>query len=373
MFKAFGKPPGMRRHLPSLLGGVSSLPSSSRSITFDERKARHSLLTKIYEPFANYEKGSPEYNELARSGKVWEDYFRPSDDGPYIAIQKKYKDLLAQIDEFRKLMKPKIPDLAKTLVLEYAHQSVSIENNPLKLGESFPVFDLLTKNIFEPIRLTSLSAEDLVQLPLPYFDLGIDDSSVNELKNHIIVSQWIAENAKARSGTSGLDENEVRQLAARIIKGTESEAVYALSWGGPVPLGGYRTAPISVASNPLRIFPYPAEVPACMKRFFQWRDLQHEKKELHPLVHACHMAAYFVQIHPFPDGNGQMCRIVMHDYMVRQGYLPIVFQDLQRGDYLRMINDCDDHKPEEFILSVLTTQLDELSSFYNTNQQVSSL
>jgi hypothetical protein len=34
---------------------------------------------QIYAPFANLTKESPEYWELADSGKVWENYFRPFD------------------------------------------------------------------------------------------------------------------------------------------------------------------------------------------------------------------------------------------------------------------------------------------------------
>lgn len=261
-------------------------------------------------------------------------------------------------------MKPKIPDLAKTLIAEYAHQSVSIENNPLGLGETQRVLDLLTEKVFKSTPLASMSTQDLANLVLPHFDKDPDNSQMNELKNHILASQWIAETAAACPGTPGLNEDDIRHLAARAVKGTDAENVYAYSWGGRVPLGSYRRTPISVASNPLLIFPYHIEVPACLKRFFQWRDLEHAKAEVHPLVQACHMTAYFVHIHPFPDGNGRVSRMLMHDYMVRQGFLPVVFQNLKRSEYLRMISDAQDHKPEEFVRTVVTTQLEELRTFY---------
>lgn len=40
---------------------------------------RQSLLSEIYAPFQKLPADSPEYYELARSGKVWEDYFQPAD------------------------------------------------------------------------------------------------------------------------------------------------------------------------------------------------------------------------------------------------------------------------------------------------------
>ncbi|WQF81914.1 Putative Fido domain-containing protein [Colletotrichum destructivum] len=337
-----------------------------RLFSADSKEARLALLRKIYEPFSKLDKGSPEYDELARSGKVWEDHFQPYDSQRmgYKTLQQEHEDMLVEIDKLRELMKPRVSELAKTLVAEYAHQSVSIENNPLKIGDTIAIFDLLNKKLFAHIDIASFAAEDLTQLVLPQLHPDADGSVVNELKNHIVASQWIAETAAAQPGTSGMNEAEMRQLAAMTIKGTESEAIYAMAWGGSVPLGGYRKLPIAVRSNPLQIFPYHAEVPVCVNRFFSWRDSQHRSKETHPLILACHMTAYFVHIHPFPDGNGRVSRMIMHDYMVRQGYLPVVMQDLDRKDYLRMIDGACNGNPREFITTVLSTQLDQLHTFY---------
>jgi Fic family protein len=97
-----------------------------------------------------------------------------------------------------------------------------------------------------------------------------------------------------------------------------------------------------------------------MKSFFRWRDQIHERKELHPLIAACQLIVYFLHIHPFPDGNGRVGRMIMHDYMVRQGYLPIVMINLERTDYLQMISNAQDGRPENFVLRVVKTQLDEM-------------
>lgn len=57
-----------------------------------------------------------------------------------------------------------------------------------------------------------------------------------------------------------------------------------------------------------------------MKRFIQWREKAHGKELVHPI--ACQLCAYFL---PFPDGNGSVGRLVMQDYLVRQGYSPVSF------------------------------------------------
>jgi Fic family protein len=261
-------------------------------------------------------------------------------------------------------MELQIPGLGKALASEYAHQSVALENNPIQVGESQIIFDLMEKEVLGPSNLAALSAQELAGLALPHYHSSTNPSAVTELMNHIVASHWIAVNATSYPGSPGLDETEVRQLAALTIQGTDAEAIYASDWGGRVALGGYRKAPITVTSNPLRIFPYPQEVAACMERFFEWRDARHYSQRVHPLIHACHMEIYLLHIHPFPDGNGRVSRMVMHDYLLRQGYLPVVMQGLERKDYIEMISACQDGEPEDFVLQVLQTQLEQLQIFY---------
>lgn len=76
----------MRRTV-SLVPGVFG-PRGKRSISSAQKQARNELLKKVYARFNKLDSGTQEYNELAISGKVWEDYFQPSDTGPYMAVQK---------------------------------------------------------------------------------------------------------------------------------------------------------------------------------------------------------------------------------------------------------------------------------------------
>ncbi|KAI5923023.1 fic/DOC family protein [Camillea tinctor] len=361
MLKAFNNVTAICRRMPLPFQSFDGI----RSLTVDSRATRMAFLKEIYKPFAKIQKNSPEYMELARSGKVWEDYFHPSDSQRlgYKALQQKHKDWLAQIDRFRDLTKPRIADLAKTLVPEYAHQSVLIENNPLGLGDARVISELLDKELFAHVDIASIATGKLAQLDLPQLHPGTKDgSAVNELKTHIVASRWIAETAPALSGTAGMNETEVRQLAAMTVKGMALEEVFANC--GKVPLEEYRNLPVQVRGNPLRVLPYPEEVPACMERFYNWRNREHANKEIHPLILSCHMTAYFAHIHPFLDGNGRTSRLIMQDYMMRQGYLPIVMLNFDRNDYLRMISDAWDGNPGEFVAAVLKTQLDELRTLY---------
>jgi Fic family protein len=141
-----------------------------------------------------------------------------------------------------------------------------------------------------------------------------------------------------------------------MLRGTDAERLYKLSWGKPIQIGEYRTTPIGVRNNPMAIFPYPKEISACMDRYIEWRDRNHTDKILHPVIFATHLSNYFLQIHPFLDGNGRVGRTLLADYLIRQGYLPIVFVDLAREDYLEMVACAGDGKPDELCAAVTLTQ-----------------
>lgn len=54
------------------------------------RPERRALLDKIYAPFKNLEKDTQAYLDLAKSGRVWEDYHNPGDSEKmgYVQAQK---------------------------------------------------------------------------------------------------------------------------------------------------------------------------------------------------------------------------------------------------------------------------------------------
>ncbi|KAK2780762.1 hypothetical protein FQN52_002074 [Onygenales sp. PD_12] len=315
----------------------------SRPLSSPSRAKRTELLKQIYAPVTRLEKGSSEYDAIAASGKCWSDYFDPGN-----------------MDRYG------FKGLEKMLVNEYAHQSTAIEDNRLQLGESLRIADSLADKFFQRVDMPSVPTSDLATMPLPPTGELLpeqDSSQVAEIRNHIIATQWVAEVAPMRPGTAGLSEREVCDLLALLIKDTVSEQLYASGWGGRSLPGSYRKLPIGVRSNPLRIFPYPQEVPTLMREFYAWRDNAHNQQLLHPLLLACHLTVYFVFLHPFLDRNGRVSRTLMQDYMIRQGYIPVVIQDLEREEYVAMISDAQDGKPEAFVDRVLSTQLDMMRTF----------
>ncbi|KAI9844761.1 MAG: hypothetical protein M1837_005294 [Sclerophora amabilis] len=345
----------------------------SRRLLFStqQRFDRRTILKAIYQPFQGLTKDSAEYNALAHSGTVWENYFKPQNIEPYRAAQEKLQTTLAEVDKLKEMVfsKPgqQWNETNRALVDEYAQQSTALELNPLRVGDSLLIGDKLRKDLFPTIsNLQSMTPDALATLALPSPEAllpGKDGSQVAELRNHIVVSHYLTEVGLAHPGTAGVSLPQMKQLCRLMLAGTASEEAYSRGWGKRVALGDFRSAPIRVRSNPMRIFPYPQEVEACMKRFLRWRDDCHASSHLHPLIMATHLFLYFTHIHPFADGNGRVGRAMMADYLVRQGYVPPIFVALERADYLKMVSDAQDGNPSELCEAVASTQEEMLSRF----------
>ncbi|OBT95240.1 hypothetical protein VE01_07607 [Pseudogymnoascus verrucosus] len=349
---------------PATKAAVRGFSAAPRQLKTRTTSQRLKLLQSIYEPaFSHLRPGSPEYEGLANSGKVWEDHFKPRDLGPWLETQKKLKSKLESVDKFKIFFgeRPQLRiSVTHSLVPEWAHQSVAIEANPLSLGDAL-ISEGLESQFFSRYEdFGTIRTQALPDLDLPPArDLSSQSpSKVAELRNHIIVSRHVSDSALANPGTAGISLDEIKLLTRTLLRGTDSEEAAKYSWGPRVPLGEFRALPISVRSNPLRVFPYHQEVPACTKRFFEWRDKTHAMGQLHPLIFAAKLCVYFASDHPFPDGNGRASRVMMADYLIRQGFLPVVFQDLERMDYLGMISEAQDGEPEGLCAYVTQTALD---------------
>ena len=277
------------------------------------------------------------------------------------------KEALTEIDELREWYQKN--DKAKTsivraLVPEYAQQSTSIELNPLHIGDAVAISDELEKQLLSNIdSMGAMSTSDVSKLALPAPETllpGKNANDVAELRNHILVSRYMTETALKNPRPTDLSVADIEQLSKMILRGTNAGDLYAKTWGEHRKIGEYRALPIGVRSNPLRIFPYAQEVAACMHRYIEWRDRAQADKILHPVILATHLSTYFIHIHPFLDGNGRLGRVLLADSLIRQGYLPVVFIDLDRGDYIGMISDAQDGKPGDLCATVAQTQLEML-------------
>ncbi|TVY44397.1 hypothetical protein LSUB1_G002058 [Lachnellula subtilissima] len=173
------------------------------------------LLNSIYRPaFANLEKGSAEYEDLASSGRAQSDL----------------KQTLTSIDELKEWYQEH--DKAKTIILralvsEYAQQSTSLEQNPLHIGDSVVIFEELEKQRFgnnDSLGVMSTSDVSKLALPAPENLLpGKNANDVAELRNHIVVSRYITEAALKNPGPTDLSVANIKRLSMMILRGTNAE------------------------------------------------------------------------------------------------------------------------------------------------------
>ncbi|KAF1990639.1 hypothetical protein K402DRAFT_324523, partial [Aulographum hederae CBS 113979] len=336
---------------------------------------RDNLLRTVYALFTKLHKGSPEYNQLAESGDCWYNYFDPGNIPRYgyERIQERHSAELQEVDLLRANLNSQIPKRAASTIHTFAHQSTRIEHNTLSLSSSLSILLALENGLFDTLDSTSIPALALPNLHLPKAETHLpnsDSSQTVELRNHIIANHWVVQNAPHRLGTPGLDLREIQSLNALLLKDTVSEALHKTSWNGPTPLGSYRRSPIRTSGATLTIYPYHLEVPSLLQKWIYWRNETHEKKLLLPLILACHIFIFFQHIHPFLDGNGRVGRVMMMDFMMRQGMLPVVYLagelDEDIGWYGKAVGRAQDRQAEEFVEGVLRAELGGLRDIRET-------
>lgn len=79
------------------------------------------------------------------------------------------------------------------------------------------------------------------------------------------------------------------------------------------------------------------EVPAKMTELVDWTNTMRDV--LHPIELASQMHRRFVYIHPFPDGNGRVARLLMNTVLLQEHYMPVLIEPKQRAEYIRTLEN----------------------------------
>jgi fido (protein-threonine AMPylation protein) len=67
-----------------------------------------------------------------------------------------------------------------------------------------------------------------------------------------------------------------------------------------------------------------------------------QEKQTHTIEHLARVHAAFERIHPFPDGNGRVGRLVLTHLLVRTGYPPAIIEKDERTGYLKALRRADE-------------------------------
>lgn len=193
------------------------------------------------------------------------------------AILTEIDALKAELDQLRKFDSYRI---AEALELEYTFESNRIEGNTLTLQETNLVVN-------DGLTISGKSMREHLEAINHTEAIGFMKSMVNQ--KHPIA------------------ERDLLQMHNLILRGIDSQ--YA---------GVYRNIQVRIQGSE-RVFPEPYLVAKEMETFFHWSTTM--APTLHPVVRAAEAHQRLVNIHPFIDGNGRTCRLLMNLILLQNGYV----------------------------------------------------
>jgi Fic family protein len=199
---------------------------------------------------------------------------------------KELEKLLNEADKLQKKWTKKKP-LDKTQLhkmkeyfnLNYTYESNKIEGNTLTLKETFLVVNE---------------------------GLTIGGKTMNEHLEAINHSDAIDFVAGLIQDKEILTERVLQEIHYLILKGIDKENA-----------GKYRRVPVMISGSAF-VPPQPYLITKMMEDVFIY--YQKNKSKLHPIVLAADMHEKIVTVHPFIDGNGRTCRLIMNLILLANGF-----------------------------------------------------
>ncbi|PVH71714.1 hypothetical protein DL98DRAFT_563821 [Cadophora sp. DSE1049] len=198
-----------------------------------------------------------------------------------------------------------------------------------------------------------------------------------EIIQHALALQYIMQ--KVAFDDLPLSEDIICESHKILTKGIDAmngpEVVSSNSYGGV-----YRTVPVMAGAT---CFVTPAKVAGCMKDFISEynKDVRRYEDEglMDPFWLAAKLCDRFVNIHPFLDGNGRMCRLVLNAVLLK--YTGIIVSigehDGERKEYcdIAVRASATMEGPGELAVLVLkkaTQRFKTLKQKYSSKKQITS-
>ncbi|VVB87533.1 Fic/DOC family protein [uncultured archaeon] len=122
--------------------------------------------------------------------------------------------------------------------------------------------------------------------------------------------------------------------------------------------GKYRTGNVRITGSP-KTPPDWSKVPKLMDELIK-KIAQYNR---HPVEVAALLHHWFVEIHPFIDGNGRVSRLLTNLYLIANGYPPIVLKKEDRGKYYRVLRAADAGNPGLFANFIAKAEDESLTMY----------
>jgi Fic family protein len=214
----------------------------------------------------------------------------------YVTATLSFAEMLTAIEAAKNVLKQHRPisqesPILSKLLLEFTHQSVTIEGNTLSFDETKVLAEILTK---DPAHATT------------DYEISGSEKEKLEMTNHLILVGKFEELIK-KEVTEELILEVHKTLMAGLLTGES----------GP---GEYRKSNIAVSgSKVLRCL--PIEIGWRMTALFQ--KIRDGPGDQHLVEFVCEVFCEFQRIHPFRDGNGRVRRLIVNFLLSQNGY-PII-------------------------------------------------
>lgn len=211
--------------------------------------------------------------------------------------------------------------LENAFVVEYTHNSTAIEGNTLTLLE------------------TKVVLEDKLSVP------GKELREIYEAVNHEKAYQYVQQLISRQEPLSPSVVKDLHELlVANIFQG-----------------GIFRSHNVRI-TGALHRPPEPEQMFADIQRFFEDLPVCEQKFDAVGLAAWTH--AELVRIHPFSDGNGRLCRLLMNYQLMRRGLFAVSIAKEDKLEYYKALEEYavhDDLQPfTDFVFKAEEQRLKEL-------------
>ena len=97
-----------------------------------------------------------------------------------------------------------------------------------------------------------------------------------------------------------------------------------------------------------------------MERFIRFYN-ESKNSSIHPIMIACRVHSSFCHVHPFHDGNGRVGRSIMAFYLICNGYIPTIFQQIKKKEYINSLCKIQDEYDATLLYNIV---ISDILSFY---------
>jgi Fic family protein len=217
----------------------------------------------------------------------------------------------SRLDAARPLPSASVKSLVQDFRLRYTHETTAIEGNTLTLRETQAVLENGITVHGKPLR-------DHLEV------INVNDAL-----------DWLAKAVERKEPPS---EKLIMQFHRILMKGILDEDA-----------GYYRTVPVLI-QGAKHIPPNWRKVPTLMQELEVWL----RETSGHPVVIAASAHIRLARIHPFVDGNGRTCRLLVNYILLQHGYPSALYTTERRDEYMRALDAVEQGDDEPF--TVITAE-----------------